>query len=304
MARGSIFSIAMMVLLLFSFGIVPVFAAMSSTNYRIGWDSVGFGGTDTAGSTSYKLRDSLGSVGTLSSSATYKLTDGYRIGVYDRTVDFYVIAEWRNTQVGATASTATTVTVTTSSGYDVGDYLILIQDEGASQVSAMGRVTSATGTVITVDAFSGGSPVIDGTNDVVYELSGNTINLGTIGSSVVSTSIIGWEASADVSQGYSVYIFENQDLLASGPSTITDVSDGAVTAGATEYGARSSDSSLASSTFDTVDTAITTTLQQVASRGDNSYETRDYITLKASAASGFPSGGYSHTITAIFVGDY
>lgn len=304
MTRGSLFTIAMIVCLLFSFDIAQVLAAMTSTNYQINWDTVGLGGEDTASSATYKLRDSLGWVGTSASSATYKVMDGYRVGVYDRTVDFNVFSQSRNTQVGATSSTATTVTVSTTTGYDPNDYIVLVQDEGASQVTAVGRVTSATATVITVDAFSGGSPTIDGTNDVVYELTGSTINLGTIGSSAVSTAVIGWEATADVSQGYSVYIYENQDLLASGPSTITDVSDGAVTAGATEYGARSSDSSLALSTFDTADTALTSTLQQVASRSDNSYETRDYITLKASAASGYASGGYSHTVTAIFVGDY
>ncbi len=277
---------------------------MTSTNYQILWDSVGVGGIDTATSASYKLRSSLGTVGGTSSGSTYQVTDGYRAGIYDPIVDFDVLTQKRSTQVAVTAMTTTTVTVTTTTGISDGDYVLVVQDEGVSQVSAIGKVTGVTATVITVDFFDGGSPTIDGSGDYVYELTGDAIDFGTITSSAVSTAVIGWEVTADVSQGYNVYLFENQDLLASGPSTITDVSDGTVTAGSTEYGARASDASLASSTFDTQDTGITTSLQQVASRSNNAYEERDFVTLKVSVANGFTSGGYSHTLTAIYVGDY
>lgn len=300
-----------LVLMLFTLGFTSnaALAAMTSTNYQILWDSVDAGGSNDSSSTSYKLHDSIENVAGSGTSTNYSLKEGYRGGIYDRTVNFNVLSESRSYQVGATVLSGTTVTVSSTSSYSVGSYIAIIQDEGASQVAAMGKVTSLTSTTMTVDALNtgGSTPTIDGVNDVVYLLIPETsLSFGTLTTSTVSTILVGWEASADVSQGYGVYVMEDQDLTASGGSgsVLTDVSDGSVTAGATEYGARSSDTSLASSTFDTVDSAITTTPQQIASRGDNSLYTRDFLTLKASVATGATSAMYSQALTVIFVGDY
>lgn len=52
---------------------------MESSNYRIQQDSINFGGTEDAGSANYKIRDTLGEVGTgFSSSDSYNLYAGYR----------------------------------------------------------------------------------------------------------------------------------------------------------------------------------------------------------------------------------
>lgn len=291
----------------FSFG--SAFAAMTSTNYQILWDSVDAGGSNDSASTSYKLHDSLQTFGGSATSTNYSIKEGYRAGIYDRVANFNVLSETRSYQVGATALSGTTVTVTTTSAYAVGSYILIVQNEGDSQVAAMGKILSLTATTLTVDALTTGgtTPTIDGVNDVVYLLTPTTaLDFGTLSTEAISTLVIGWEASADVSQGYSVYVMENQDLTASGisGSVLTDVSDGSVTVGATEYGARSSDTSLALSTFDTADTAITTTPQQVASRGDNTLYARDFLTLKAAIASGTTSAVYSQALTVIFVGDY
>ncbi len=281
-----------------------VLAVMSSTNYSIGWDSVGVGGSDTASSATYKLRDNFGFVQGASSSASYQLNSGYRAGVYDRVADFTVNSQLRSSAVAASSATATTVTVTSTSGYSVGDYIAVIQDEGSSQVAEIGKITSIASPIITVDAFNGAGPTIDGSNDLVYRLSGNTLDLGTLTSSAVTTSLIGWDVTADVAQGYSVYVMEDHDLRNADSVAITDVADGTVSASAGEYGAKSSDTSLTSSTFDTVDTAITSSLQQVASRSDNSFSTRDFLTLKVAPISGQASGTYTQTLSLIYVGDY
>lgn len=280
-------------------------SAMSSTNYQIQWDSVGSGGSDTSSSASYKLHDTIGTNQGISSSTTYRVDAGYRGGIYDPTVSFAVFSQVTSSQVAATALVSTTVTVTSTAGFSVGDYIAVVQDQGAGQVSAIGKVTVVGGSTLTVDELKDGgtAPTINGSNDYVYKLSGSSLPLGTFSASVVTTGIVGWDSSADVSYGYSVYLYEDQNLT-TGSATIPDVSDGAVTAGFSEYGARSSDTTLTGSTFDTADTAITGSLQQVASRTDNSLKARDFVTLKVGISSAQASGNYSHTLTFVFVGNY
>lgn len=288
----------------------PAFAAMTSTNYQILWDTAGVGGESTSSSSSYTLRDTVGDVAAGDGEgASYKLLSGFRAGLFDRTVNFRVLGMDRSYQVAATSVAGTTVTVTTTTSYASGNYIVLIQNEGASQVSATGKVTSLTATTLVVDAWTtnGTMPTIDGADDVVYLM--NTvpsISLGTLTESDVSTAVLAWDASADVAQGYSVYVMADHEMQStvSASTVLTSVSDGAVSAGATEYGARSSDVSLSLSTFDTQDSAITTSLQQIASRSDNSFKARDFLTLKAAVANGTTSAEYAQELTILFVGDY
>jgi hypothetical protein len=297
-----LFSLGLAVLAPFS-----VWAAMSSTNYQIEFDAVGVGGLDTATSTSYELRDSLEFIQGVSNSSAYRVDQGYRGGIFDPVVQFTVFAQDSSTQVAATSITSTTVTVTTAADYSVGDYIGVIQDEGLAQVGAIGRITGVAGTTLTVDAFSYASvlPSIDGASDYVYKLTGSSLPLSSLTPSTAVTALVGWEVAADVPTGYSVYVFEDQDFQTSGgTANIDDVSDGLVSAGAEEYGGRSSDATLAASTFDTQDTGFTTNLQQVASRTNATLEARDFLTLKAAVSTGTPNGIYSHTLTVVFVGNY
>ena len=283
-----------------------VFAQMSSTNFQIQWDSFTSGGDDTSSSTSYILRDSVdASVGTQGSSTTYKLGQGYSAGVYDRVADFEVFIEDRATQVSAISVSSTTVTVSTASGYSVGDMVALVEEEGESQVTAVGKVTSVSDPDVTVDEwhYTSSMPSVNGSNDYLYNLNGSATTMAEPTVSTIATTIIAWEVSADVDDGYSVYIREDQDLT-NGTDTFTDVSDGAVTVGSREYGARSSDSTLSLSDFDTQDEAIVDTMSQIGSRSANSFSTRDFLTFKASADGFESSGTYSHTVTILYVGDY
>jgi hypothetical protein len=101
-----------------------------------------------------------------------------------------------------------------------------------------------------------------------------------------------------------VYVFENQNFQTSSGSILNDVDDGSVTMEFEEYGGRSSDLSLSASTFDTADTAFTSSLQQVASRSSGTLKARDFLTLKAAASADTLNGAYSHTLTVVFVGNY
>ncbi len=285
-----------------------VLAAMSSSNYEIKWDSVSVGGDDISASATYQLRDSIGdqSAGD-NSSATYQNTSGYRQGIFDQIATFELFIQYRNSQVAATVLSGDVVSVTSIVGYSVGDMIIVVQNDGDSQTSALGRIESILGTDITLDFLtdSGSVPSVDGSNDYVYKMSGGSLSFGSLTSNDIVTGVIGWEVNADISDGYHVYVYQDHDLrLESDITEIIDgVTDGDVSSGV-EYGARSSDSSLSLSTFDSEDTAFADELQEVGSKDDNSFTSRDYLTSRINVNSLVEDGTYSHTLTFVYVGDY
>lgn len=282
------------------------FAAMSSTNYQILWDTLSTGGSDTSSSASYILRDTLGNAGAGSSSSTsYDMEAGYRAGIFDQFISFNLIAQNNSSEVDATVLAGETVTVDSTSGFSVGDYVILIQDLGASQVAAIGKIESIGAGTITVDNWKNGgsSPVIDGTNDYVYELAGTSAALETFSTSAVKTSTIGFEVTIDVDSGYTVQVMSDGDLL-SGSNTINAVSDGTVTVASEEYGAKSSDASLSDSTFDTQDSAFTTSYQDIADESTFQFASRNFLTLKAAIDSSTAAGTYGQVLTFIASGNF
>ncbi len=278
-------------------------AEMTSTNYKIKWDAFSAGGSDTATSTTYLLRDSVDiSASARSTSSSYQLGQGYREGVFDQILTFSLYIQDISDARTATALSGLVVTTSTS-GVSVGDYVLVVQDRGASQVAAIGKVTVVGGSTLTIDSLSGGLPVIDGSNDYVYQLDGSTIAFGDLSASSVSTAVIAFEVSIDNDSGYVVQIQEDGNLR-SGANTISDVSDGAVTAGASEYGARSSDVTLSTTTFDTEDSAITSTYQNVVTESSSSFSSRNFVTLKSSMASSATAGSYGQSLSIIVSGNF
>lgn len=295
-----------MLAIFFAFHSEIAFAAMTSTNYQIQWDELSSGG-GVGSSASYQIRDSAGGSGSGSraSSTNYSVDQGFRGGIYDPVVDFVPYVQDRSTQVAATAFASNIVSVTSASGFSVGDWIAIVQDEGVSQTAAMAHITNISGTNITVDSgYSGTTPVVDSSSDYVYRMSPTgSISLGTLSSSAVATHMIGWVSVADVPQGFSMYMFSNGSLT-DGSDTIAAVADGTVTVGVSEYGGRSSDSTLATSTFDTQDAAFTTDPALVGSVSSNAFSSSGFVTLKTAISSTQPAGSYTQTLTAIFVGDY
>lgn len=291
-----------------------VFAQMTSSNYQILWDEFSSGGGQST-SGSYIQRGSVGNgSGANSSSASYSVSPGFRGGVFDPTVAFLPYIEDRSTQVAATGFSpifggqpTPSVDVTTTAGFSVGDVVLVVQDEGSSQVTLMGAVLaiqSLPPALILRSDYVGALPTIDATLDYVYRMTGTAaIDFGTLSTTAVATHTIGWQASADVTQGYATYLFSD-GTLHSGADTIADVADGTVSVGSNEYGGRSSDSSLATSTFDTADTAISTDPTLIGSVGVNTFASLGFVTLKIAVDGTQPTGSYSQTLTTIFVGDY
>lgn len=285
----------------------PAMAEMTSTNYQIRWDSLTEGGSDTSTSETYGVHDSIGgnALGD-STSENYQTDSGYRAGIFDQIITFDILLQNSSDSRVVTARSGTTVSLANTTGLSAGGYVALVQDNGESQVSAIGKISSvSSGVSLTVDAWTdnGTTPTIDGTNDVLYPLNGSAIGLGELSSSSVATAIIGYEVTADLDSGYSVQVLTSGGL-SNGTQSITGVADGAVTTGSEEYGARSSDTSIATSTFDTQDTALTTSFQDIATETEAKYDNRHFLTLKAAAATTTTSGNYSQSITLIASGNF
>lgn len=281
-----------------------IFAAMSSTNYEIRWDTISTGGSDTATSTSYGIRDVVTSVAGTGSSTSYQIHEGYRGGIFDQIITFLIFAQNATSGRAATALSGNTITVSTS-GISADDFIVLIQDEGTNQVAAIGRVSSIGSGTITVDrlTYASSAPAIDGSNDFLYLLNSTSLDLGSLSTSQVKTILIGFQITADVDAGYVVQMFDDGNLR-SGTVEIDDVSDGTVTTGSSEYGARSSDTSLSNSSFDTADTAITTTPQDIVTRSTFGFSDRNFVTLKTAIGGSKSTGRYSQILTFIASGNF
>lgn len=280
-------------------------AQMTSTNYEIRWDTVGNGGDDTSSSASYILRDTVGNTAVgQGTSSSYDLRAGYRQGVFDQVIDFSFFAQDSSVLNEATSVVGTTISCDTDD-FVVGDMVALIQDLGDGQVSAIGKITSiGVGSVAVDDLQDGGTaPVIDGTNDFVALLEGIATDLGTLTDTNVSTAIIGMNVWAEVDGGYVIQVAADGDL-SDGVDTIDAVADGDVTAGEEEYGGRSSDTTLPGSTFDSVDTAFTTSFQDIADASTAGYDDRSFLTLKAAIDTNTDGGNYDQALTIIISGNY
>ncbi len=287
------------------FGIIGradlAFASMSSSNYIIRWDTLNAGGDDTSSSASYNLRDSIGETGLgLSSSTNFQLNGGYRAGVDDQLISFDLFSQLPATQIAVSGLSGTTVTVASTAAYSVGDFITVIQDQGASQVSAIGKVISLTGTTLTVDAFvnSGSTPVIDGVGDFISRLSGANADLGNLSLTSVATAIIGFNVTAAVDGGYTLQAAVD-GTLRSGSIHLNDVTDGSVTARSDEYGGRSSDTVVAGSTFGSQDTAFSTSYQPIISKSSASFESRSFLTLKVGVGSSTANASYAQILSVI-----
>jgi len=296
-----------------SFAIVGFFvstqiaqAAMSSTNFEIRSDTLSTGGSDTSSSASYILRDSVSqNSGSSGSSTSYQVGGGYRSGVFDQIISFDLFTQNSTNEREISALASTTVSMSSTVGLLVGDYVAVVQNRGASQVAAIGKIQSVAVGSIVLDRLVVGSstPTIDGTSDYLYLLNGSSLSPEVIDSSSVGTGILAFEITVDNDSGYVVQILEDGPLR-DGANSIDDVTDGAVTLGSEEYGARSNDSSLSGSTFDTQDTAITTTAQEIVSRSTFAFDDRSFITFNLSASTATTAATYSHTLTIITSGNF
>lgn len=124
-------------------------------------------------------------------------------------------------------------------------------------------------------------------------LSANSVSLGSLGTDVVSTASQILTVTTNSPTGYTATIAEDGNLRSSA-NDINDVSDGNVTAGAEEYGIRTSG---VAGQMNSADTAITIASQTVASTSTIATSEQTSIAYKAAVSASTESGTYSHTVT-------
>lgn len=116
-----------------------VFAVMSSTNYSIYADSIGFGGINST-STSYNLQDTVGgSPAGFSSSSSYEIRSGYQsmeqgslsVSIDNTSLNLGTLSE------SSVNSASTTVTVNTDSATG---YTLSIGSAGSSPITAVSDI--------------------------------------------------------------------------------------------------------------------------------------------------------------------
>lgn len=278
-----------------------VINAMSSENYVINQDTINFGGTDRSGSASYYLDDTMGEVATgRSGSLSYLLGAGYRemIGVQEPFIVLNVMAQDNDTKVSYTVfdNSNKSVTVSSSSGFLVDDYIVVAENEGANEQIAFGKITSIDSNTLYVDAWDGDNEAMSlnpgGGDDYSYKLEGHNMNYEAMKITEVRTAASNVEISTNTSGGYSVYVSEDGNLR-SGANEIDDVGDGAVSIGFEENGIKTFGQKAQGSG----DWAVTSTKQEVAADSAGAIDQRTGVVHKVSISGHTPGGSYSQTVS-------
>jgi hypothetical protein len=158
---------------------------------------------------------------------------------------------------------------------------------------------------------SGFQYVIAEVREIVFTISSNTINLGTLSSGSVTSASHTIDVTTNGAGGYQVTVLEDGELRTSGASTITDA-NGDVDAGSEEYGLATSDTGVDITTWDgacngtnpELADGITASAQTVASNAlpiDNDTSTMCY---SASITNTTEAGEYNHVLTYIATGTF
>ena len=146
----------------------------------------------------------------------------------------------------------------------------------------------------------GGFRQIEANPILTFSISNNSIDLGTLNIASVDSDSHTVITTTNSAGGYTTTIVEDGNLR-SGANDIDDVADGTVTAGNEEYGIRTSG---AQGQMNGADTAITSTVQTVASYSGYINASTTTITYKAAISTSTATGTYSHTVTYISTGNF
>jgi hypothetical protein len=305
-------SVPLLILLSFFCGVSVVTAAMTSTSYRIDWDSLNTGGSELATSTNFGIYDTMGEVGVGSSTSTsYELRAGYRAedssqrlliesGVQDGT-------STPVTSYTAFDAVAKTVTVTDPADISAGDMYFVIEHQGFAQKIAFGEVSTVAGNVVSFDRFSGDQGTMQssptGGNNYLYRVVSSNLTLGVLSTTTETTLSTGIMIQSEARGGYSLYLQGTGLLQDTSGNTIATVSDGEVTLGSEEYGvSMTGDHAVGGGT----DLGVTTTprLIMTAISPTDVGGDRSVATAKVAISGSTPPGNYSQTIYYVLVPRY
>ncbi len=284
--------------------------AMTSTNFQIPWDSMNSGGDDISSSTNFRVRDTIGdNASGTSTSSNFQLSAGYRAPEGANILQSVIRAETASTETGYSffSSTSTSVSVSSTAAFSVDNYIGVVQNRGFSQLIAVGKISSVSGTVLTVDSFDGDtssmSTTTGGGDDFVYRLDSNSVAFGTVTAGTDKVAVALASSLTNVSTGFSMYLQANQELQKSVSDIIDAVVDGTVTSGVEEYGVEQVGSTAVSAG---TDLGVTTTQRAIQTNGASSGSVADRVAMsfKLSITSATPEGSYSQSVFYTLTANY
>ncbi|MBU2565960.1 hypothetical protein KKG46_00170 [Patescibacteria group bacterium] len=295
--------------LFLAFSYTSVVSAMTSTNYRIDWDSINSGGTDFSTSTNFQMHDTLGEQGTgYGTSTNYLLHAGYR--QYDETFEpslsFRLGAQENSTQTSYTALATTTNTVTLSSvaNFSTGSYIGVVENQGLNQNFIVGLISQINGLIITVDQWDGMTDLISDTpaggDDYAYRLNDLNIEFGTIDYVTPKTGIVVTDVRTNAENGYTLTIVAN-GRFTTGIANMYDVSDGQVTLSSEEYGGAVYG---AHATSTGSDFAITTTSREIQKSTTTADIDRVGMIYKVAIDIATPAGAYQQSVAYLLTANF
>jgi hypothetical protein len=285
-------------------------AAMTSTNYQINFDAISSGGTDFSSSTNFQLHDTLGEQGTgYSTSTNYLLHAGYRQTDADDltpTLMLVIGAQENSTQTtySALSLIGKTVTVADTSSYTTGSRIGVVENQGLSESAIVGSIIDITGSVITVDKWSGQTGTIStspsGGNDYVYRLEGFTLDFNEF-SQLGEAGLVMTEVSTNASNGYTLQIQSDGELQNAAGYAIHDVTDDVVTAGVNEYGAQIYGDNATSTGMDF---ALNTSYRDIQLSTTTADQERCGMIYKVSVGQATIAGNYQHTVRYLLTANF
>lgn len=310
MRRAANISVLALLLAIFAvfLAIKSVFA-MTSSNYRIIWDSINSGGLDMATSTNYRLRDTIGEQATgYSTSTNYTISAGYRAGdkhIPSLRFNIGTQENFSRTPYTEFSDSEEYVVVDDVTYFAAGDYVGVVENQGLGQLVAVGKVTSVVGNTVYVDNWEGNPGALSqfpaGGDDYCYRLGGFAASFGALSSTQPKTALTVTDVASDSQNGYTTYVNDDGDLT-NGVSSIRNVSDGEVSLNSEEYGWQVFGSKAINTGSDLPFQAVDTAIQQSTLEALD--DERSAFVYKIAIEPFTPDGNYSHhvffTVTANF----
>ena len=135
---------------------------------------------------------------------------------------------------------------------------------------------------------------------ITFTVSLNSINFGTLTSSIMATGTTTITTTENATSGYITTVVADGHLRTAGGSFVPDVTDGSVTTGAGEYGIGLTGAARAFAD----DESVTTTKRTVASSAGAVTNSAVTVTFKAAISNTVAAGSYSQIATFISTGTF
>lgn len=192
----------------------------------------------------------------------------------------------------------------TSTNYTIlsSDFIsgILSTSTNYSVNDVIGDAQGTTATSTNYTEYGGLIGQISGTGSLSVTLSASSVSLGQLSTETITSGSMTITVTTDAPAGYSIRMSESTGLT-NGSHTLADVADGNVSAGAEEYGIRTSGTD---GQYNSTDTSITSSLKTIANSSSPVSARATTVSFKAAIETGTASGSYSQTVTFATVANF